>query len=214
MGPRSGPPERRVLRRVDVTAALVGLAVLGASMLDVRDGAVSGWEHRLFEMVNDLPDGLYPVLWPFQQLGALAVGPLVALVAVVLRRRSLALAAVVVTIAKLVSERVVKAIVSRTRPFTSIGPEITTRGDVAHHGESFVSGHVLLVTALAGIVTPYLGHRWQQIVPWAAVVVVAIARVYVGAHNPLDVVGGMGLGLAVAGTINLAVRVPERRSTS
>ena len=65
---------------------------------------------------------LYPLLWPFQQLGALVVGPIVAVVALVLRRYWLALAALIVTIAKLVSERAVKALVSRQRPYTSIGP--------------------------------------------------------------------------------------------
>ncbi len=33
---------------------------------------------------------------------------------------------------------------------------------------------------------------------WIAVVLVAIARVYVGAHLPLDVVGGLALGSASA----------------
>jgi membrane-associated phospholipid phosphatase len=30
--------------------------------------------------------------------------------------------------------------------------------------------------------------------------------VYVGAHNPLDVVGGVGLGLVIAGVLNAALR--------
>ena len=35
------------------------------------------------------------------------------------------------------------------------------RGDVPEHGESFVSGHAILVAALAGVVTPYLPGRWK-----------------------------------------------------
>ena len=53
-----------------------------------------------------------------------------------------------------VSERGVKAIVSRQRPGTSIGPDIELRGDVHLTGESFVSGHAVLVAALAGVVSP------------------------------------------------------------
>ena len=34
------------------------------------------------------------------------------------------------------------------------------------------------------------------------------ARVYLGAHNPLDVAGGFGLGLAIGGAVNLALGVP------
>ena len=61
-------------------------------MLAVRDGTVSGVEEAVFRAINDLPEALYPVLWPFQQLGALVVGPIVALVAALLRHFRLAAA--------------------------------------------------------------------------------------------------------------------------
>ena len=41
----------------------------------MRDGAVPAWERSTFLAVNGLPDWLYPVLWPFQQLGVVIVGP-------------------------------------------------------------------------------------------------------------------------------------------
>jgi undecaprenyl-diphosphatase len=103
---------------------------------------------------------------------------------------------------------VVKAVVTRERPGTSIGADVNLRGDVSVGGESFVSGHALLVTALAGVVGPYLPRRWR-IVAWVAVALVMIGRVYVGAHNPLDVICGAGLGLVLAGCLNLAFAVPE-----
>src|SRR5690606_12902190 len=131
----------------------------------VRDGTVPDWERRIFDAVNGLPDWLYPALWPFQQLGALAVAPVLALVALVLRRRRLALAIMVALVAKLVLERVVKLIVTRERPGTSIGAGADLRGDVSAAGESFVSGHAVLVTAIAGVIAPRLPERWR-VVPW------------------------------------------------
>ena len=196
----------RQRRRSDGFAAAGGLLVLAAGMLAVRDGTVSDVEESAFRAVNDLPDALYPLLWPFQQLGVLVVGPIVAIIALLLRRPRLAIAALVATLAKLWLERVVKSMVSRERPGTSVG-EIHDRGDVPLRGESFVSGHAVLVAALACLIAPYLHGRWK-VVPWAAIVLVMVGRVYVGAHNPLDVICGAGLGVAIGSLLNLIVGVP------
>jgi len=191
---------------------VVGLGVLASGAFVARNGTVPGAEETVFHAVNDLPGALYPVIWPFQQIGALAVGPLVALVAVVLRKYRLAIAALVVTVLKLVTERAVKVVVSRQRPGTSIGPDVELRGDVSRIGESFVSGHAVLVAALAGVVSPYLPGRWK-VVPWALVGAVMFGRVYVGAHNPLDVVCGAALGIAIAGAVNLVLGRKRRQPT-
>jgi glycosyltransferase 2 family protein len=194
-------------RRSDAVALVAGLAVLGAGMIVVRDGTVPGWENDVFDAVNGLPDWLYPPAWPLQQLGVLIIGPIVALVAALTRHFRLALAALLATVAKLALEQVVKAMVSRERPGTSIGGDIETRGDVSVSGESFVSGHAVLAAALAGVVAPYLPGRWK-VVPWVLVALVMFGRVYVGAHAPLDVVCGAALGLAIASCINLLLGVP------
>jgi glycosyltransferase 2 family protein len=201
---------RWVRRPADAVAVLGGLAVVAAGMVVVRDGNVPGWEEDAFHAVNDLPGALYPVLWPFQQIGAVLVGPVLALVAAILRRFRLAIALLAATVLKLVLERAVKEMVVRERPGTSIGGDIELRGDVHATGPSFVSGHAVMVAAIACLVVPYLPRRWRPI-PWVLVGIVMVARVYVGAHNPLDVVCGAALGIVIGSALNLLVAVPDEQ---
>jgi glycosyltransferase 2 family protein len=181
--------------------------VLVAGMVVVRHGTGSEPERTVFEAVNGLPDAFYPVLWPFQQAGAVLVPVVLAVVAWVLHRRRLAAALLAATAAKLVLERMVKAIVQRDRPGITIGPDADLRGNVPVHGESFLSGHAIMIGAVASVIAPWLPRRWRP-VPWAVVALVMVTRVYVGAHNPLDVVCGVALGVAIGGAVNLAFRVP------
>ncbi len=195
-------------RQREITAIIVGLVVFAVGAIIARDGSVPGWEESVFRALNGLPGVFYPVMWPVQQLGVLVIGPAVAIVALVLRRYRLAIAALIVTIAKLVSERLVKAVVTRERPFTSIGPDVELRGDVSTSGESFVSGHAILVAALATVIWPYLPARWRPVL-WVIVGLVMVGRVYVGAHNPLDVVCGAALGVALGMAVNLLLGAPD-----
>jgi undecaprenyl-diphosphatase len=199
---------RFIRREDDAIIATVGLIVLLAGMLFVRHGSVSAFERSSFRAVNDLPAVFYPILWPFQQLGTLVIGPIAAIIAALFRKFRLAAALLVVTVAKLGLERVVKKIVSRQRPGTSIGHGVHLRGNVSLHGAAFVSGHAVLVAAVACVLVPYLRGRWK-ILPWAIVGLVMLTRVYVGAHNPLDVICGAALGLLIGGLTNLAIGVPE-----
>jgi undecaprenyl-diphosphatase len=191
----------------DALVAALGLAVLLAGMGVVRDGHVPDWERSVFETVNGLPEAFYPLLWPFQQVGVVLIGPILAIVAALLRRYRLALALVLATVLKLLLERAVKAAVSRERPGTSIGGDVELRGDVHAVGESFVSGHAVMVAALACLIVPYLPRQWR-FVPWLLLGLVMVGRVYVGAHNPLDVICGAALGVAVGSVLNLVVGVP------
>src|SRR4029077_21038180 len=71
-----------------------------------------------------------------------------------------------------------------------------------------VSGHAVITAAMAGLIAPCLPRRWRP-VPWILVALNGVARIYVGAHNPVDIVGGIALGVLIAGVLN-AVLGPAR----
>jgi len=188
-------------RTGNLLVALAGLVLVAVCSLIVSDGKVGEPERSVFHAINDLPGWLYPVLWPFQQFGNLLVALIVGVgIALALRKWWVAVAVVAAVVLKLAGEKLVKEIVQRSRPGTSIG-DIVTRGDVPLGGLSFVSGHAVIVTAVAGLLTPILPRRWKW-VPWVAVALNGLTRIYVGAHNPLDIVGGIGVGLVIAGVLN------------
>jgi membrane-associated phospholipid phosphatase len=186
--------------------AATGLVVLGLSVAYARQPAISPTEASVFHAINGLPDALYWPLWLPMQLGNLAVGTAAGLlVALVDRDLAVAVGVILAMAFKLVTERVVRRemadyLVVRQRPATSQVGAVRRGSDVPGSGPSFPSGHVILVAGVGTVVAPNLPAPWAW-VPALAIVLVMIGRVYVGAHNPLDVTAGLGAGLLLGGII-------------
>jgi membrane-associated phospholipid phosphatase len=194
--------------RRDVVVLLASLAVFAVCAVLAADGRVGPIERAAFHAVNGLPDWLYGPMLAFQYLGVLAMPLVVAVGALAVRRWRLAGALLLVVPCKLATERVVKLLVQRERPGTTVG------GAVLHGvhpgGLSFVSGHAIITFAIAGLLGLVLPRRWA-VVAFVLATLNAVARVYLGAHNPLDVVGGAAVGLAIAAGLDLVFDVARDR---
>ena len=195
--------------------ALIGGAVVAVvSAIIASSGDVAGWEEEIFHAINDLPDWLRAPMWVAQLAGLLLLPLVVAIVALVFRRFRLAIALVALIPLKLLVEKsVVKQLVERERPGTSICQLDETCGnfrDAPLEGLSFVSGHAIIAWAVATLLWPYLPGRWKWL-PVAVAFANAVARIYLGAHNPLDVVGGAGIGVALGALLTMAVGSPVAR---
>jgi membrane-associated phospholipid phosphatase len=203
---RAGGVRPFVHRWADLARAAAGLAVLVACAVLVRDHVLRSTESAVLLFVNGWPDWLYRPMQVVQYTGVIGAVPAAAAVAAVLRRFRLAVALLVATGLKIWLESVVKMAVHRQRPGV-LEPDTVLRGNVAHQGLSFVSGHAIVVFAMAALISPYLRGRWKA-VPWTVAALACLARLYLGAHFPLDLVGGAGLGLFIGYLLDLVLGVP------
>jgi membrane-associated phospholipid phosphatase len=196
--------ERRPSDLVWLAVGAVGLVLCALPVHADRVGAV---ETDAFRLINDLPSLPFPVVWVPMQLGNLLVVPVAVLVALAFRRFRLAGGLALAGAGVYVLAKVVKRFVERGRP-SDLLDEVVVRG-AAPHGLGFVSGHIAVVTSLAFVAWPWL-PRWGRWAAGAAVAAVFLTRMYVGAHLPLDMVGGAALGLAVGALVRLLLGVPAR----
>jgi undecaprenyl-diphosphatase len=203
------PGDERIIRRhpgdvIRVVLGALGVAVTAALAATGHAGLL---ERDAFHLVNDLPVWCFPVLYAVMQLGTLAAVGVLAGGAALLGRRRVARDALCAGGGAWLLAKVVKHVVGRPRPSLVLGRVILR--SVSTAGLGFPSGHAAVAGALAGAIAPYVRRPWRRLA-WGAAVLVAAARVYTGAHLPLDAVGGLALGWGVAAGVHLVWGAPAR----
>ncbi|HEX6888461.1 MAG TPA: phosphatase PAP2 family protein [Candidatus Nanopelagicales bacterium] len=185
--------------------ALVAASVLGVSTYLATAG-VPDWEAELFSWLHDAPRAVDSLLWLPMQAGSAWAPPLAALIGWRLTRSWRP------TLGSLVAgwggwwlAKAVKAQIGRGRPSAEL-PDELVRSSALTEGLGFVSGHSTVAFACASILAPYLSRTWR-VFGYGLASTVGLSRVVVGAHLPLDVVGGAALGLMLAYGWHAAVGV-------
>ena len=205
MGARTHRPSPALLVSLTVSACL--LAALSAA---VRSHRVPRWEQDLLALLNHLPAGLTPVLVLVMQVGSYPAVFVAAAAAVIARRIGAAWTLLLAGNLAYWLAAAVKVTVARQRPaalFTDVVLRETITGRLG-----YPSGHVAVATALALVAARAGGPRWRR-AAWVVIGLVAVARIHVGAHLPIDVAGGVLVGwLAVCLTRLVVGEVGPQRS--
>jgi membrane-associated phospholipid phosphatase len=204
-GPARQPSDEPALvqARRNLVVLCAAVLVLVATMLVAR-AELATLEASIFRAVNDLPQGLYTVVWPFMQYGTFITIPALALIALLFRRFRLALAIALAGVGVYLVALVVKGVVERDRT-AALLTAVEERELFGADSLGYPSGHAAVAAALTVVVAAHLSVRWL-IAALALGTVVLFGRMYVGAHLPLDIIGGAALGAIAGSIVNLIVR--------
>jgi undecaprenyl-diphosphatase len=195
---RNSSPARRL---ADARVRLgLGTATVLITALSARRDRVGHGEARAFQAINGLPNSLYGPVWVTMQLGALGAVPAAATAALLAHDRELAGRLLAGGTASWALSKLVKQLVRRPRPAALVSGARTRGRDAS--GLGYLSGHAGVAVALGTAALPRLSPTGRAAVA-ATVPTVGLSRIYVGAHLPLDVAGGAGLGLAVEAAVAL-----------
>jgi len=182
-----------------ILAALIVTVV--ATILAVEP--LPKWEVQLFRAVNDLPRHAEWPMWAMQQAGmlfALPVGAIILWFVVSHWRPPVALIAGGFVFGW-TAARIIKAYVDRGRPGALLdNVSFGWRTPIDTFG--YPSGHAVVALTLAVVLSPYM-PRWLRWTLYALAAVVCFSRMYMGAHLPLDVVGGAAFGVLIGSVVNL-----------
>jgi len=164
---------------------------LGFGLL--KDGAIA-WDEPLMLALHSMSQPwLDRLFMAITQTGAtLIVFPVLAMV-VYLWRRSEKITAVLLIISAVIFPLVSLVIKEEFgRPRQTVFPPL-----VVEHTFSFPSGHTLTAVGVYGLIAVLLwqrGHRWLGTLSGIWVFMIALSRVYLGAHYPSDVLASLAVG--------------------
>lgn len=182
-----------------MTGFVVALIVFVVTTILALNGTATGWEYTWFMAINSWSEDLYRPMKAITFLGSIWMAAATVIVAFFVRFYRLAwrLAFSILTAYGLVT--LAKFCIGRERPVELLG-SVSERA--VEFGMGFPSAHAAIITVIVLTLVPYLRWRWRWLVP-LLIGAVAVSRLYLGVHAPLDVIGGVALGTAIVAAIRI-----------
>lgn len=170
----------------------IAVATLVHSVRKARSCRVEPAEERVFRLINDAPDEAHLPSWLIMQGGTLAAVFVAAGRQFHRGNRRAARVSLVAGTAVWVGVKVVKPAIGRGRPAQHLDG-VSVRG-CPPSGLGYPSGHAAVAMTLALIDGRSLGPL-GRVTGVATAGLTGVCRIYVGAHLPLDVAGGVAIGV-------------------
>lgn len=184
-----------------VAGFFVALAVFGLTAYMAHKGFYMGWEITWFNYLNGWSDSWY---WFFMAATivpstSLWIGFAAMVLAFFLRMYRFTWRLSVALIGGSAAAFFAKEWIGRPRPAEMLGDAHVR---IAETGMGFPSGHTMIITIVMLMLLPYTPRKWWWVLP-IPIVLMGAARIYLGVHTPLDIIGGVALGLMVVSFLRI-----------
>jgi undecaprenyl-diphosphatase len=161
---------------------------------------MTGWEVQFFRHINNWPDSRQHIFVLISLLGGSVWTPVGAvIVTFVMKMYRLCWRLAFSVIGAYGFALIAKHVIDRARP-QELLQQVHVRA--TETGMGFPSGHATIATVVSLTILPYLPRKLRW-VPLLWIVAVMLSRLYLGVHAPLDVVGGLCVGIMVVSFIRI-----------
>lgn len=198
-------PKRKLIQKSD-WHVLAALAVFVIAALLAQPEAVSVFESSIFSMFYVQSGILVPVFFVITQLGSIYFLATLSALYLFLKNYVVVLRLLMAGTLAYLLAGVSKDLFGRARPDELFDNVVFH--DVMVRGPGFPSGHTALAVAIGIVLFHHTPKKWHT-----AIIIMtflaAISRMAVGAHAPLDIVGGAAIGW-LAAMLFRHVRIRDR----